>query len=80
MISDSYLYVNEFGANFFTYLSVLLRTHHIHMCIYDIYSLFMEESYKEELIRQFTWGFFVFMSISIVVLLETLILNKGCTL
>ncbi|MEI8232245.1 MAG: hypothetical protein WCG44_00715 [bacterium] len=40
----------------------------------------MEESYKEELIRQFTWGFFVFMSISIVVLLETLILNKGCTL
>lgn len=40
----------------------------------------MDEAEKELLYSQFVWGFFVFMTISLVVLLETLILNRGCSL
>lgn len=50
------------------------------MCICDISSMFMEEAQKEMLYSQFAWGFFVFMTISVVVLLETLLLNRGCSL
>lgn len=69
MISDTHLFVNE---------NMIISYRLIRIC--DVLCPLMEDSYKEELIRNLTWGFFVFMTISVVVLLETLLLNKGCSL
>ena len=77
MISDCIVYVNEFTGEKFILIPGWLI---VNIHTYDISSLAVEESYQEQLIRQLTWGFFVFITISGVVLLETLLLNRGCSI